>query len=76
MARWPPGPELSIEDESSVNQGQKENLLKLRENGQSLRQLPQTFNVSKITIIGSLYKPDHLKSGEVTQHHKTNSHLV
>ena len=50
--------------------------MKLRENGQSLRQLAQTFNVSKTTIISSLYTPNHLKFGEATQHHKTNSHLV
>ncbi|MYK42877.1 MAG: Hin recombinase, partial [Gammaproteobacteria bacterium] len=35
----------------ALNQEQKESLRQLRENGQSFRQLAQTFNVSKTTII-------------------------
>lgn len=37
--------------QEALNQEQKESLLQLRENGQSLRQLAQTFNVSKTTIL-------------------------
>ncbi|MYF52404.1 MAG: Hin recombinase, partial [Gammaproteobacteria bacterium] len=35
----------------ALNQEQKESLRQLHESGQTLRQLAQTFNVSKTTII-------------------------
>jgi len=41
-----------------LNQEQKESLIKLHERGQSLRQLAQTFDVSKTTIIRYLQLPE------------------